>query len=176
MLQGCERKLLILANTYFMLSRLIELSLLQVPWNNTENKFKCPCHGSQYNSQGKVIRGPAPLVISLPLSLQFQSFSTSFVYNTISGSWHCYPLIPCKAGNKLSLEDIDWRLVGLATCCQIHLSFMLSILEDFLTTAYLSTIFMQSLALAHTDIKDDGVFFSPWTETDFRTNEKPWWN
>lgn len=27
-----------------------------------ENKFKCPCHGSQYNAQGKVIRGPAPLV------------------------------------------------------------------------------------------------------------------
>lgn len=64
-----------------------------VPWNGTENKFKCPCHGSQYNKEGKVIRGPAPL----------------------------------------------------------------------------------SLALAHTDIKDDGVFFSPWKETDFRTNEKPWW-
>jgi phenylpropionate dioxygenase-like ring-hydroxylating dioxygenase large terminal subunit len=27
-----------------------------------ENKFKCPCHGSQYNDEGKVIRGPAPLV------------------------------------------------------------------------------------------------------------------
>jgi cytochrome b6-f complex iron-sulfur subunit len=65
-----------------------------VPWNNTEKKFKCPCHGSQYNKEGKVIRGPAPL----------------------------------------------------------------------------------SLALAHTDIKDDGVFFSPWKETDFRTGEKPWWN
>jgi len=65
-----------------------------VPWNNAENKFKCPCHGSQYNKEGKVIRGPAPL----------------------------------------------------------------------------------SLALAHTDIKDDGVFFSPWKETDFRTGEKPWWN
>jgi len=35
---------------------------------------------------------------------------------------------------------------------------------------------VQSLALAHTDIKDDGVFFSPWKETDFRTGEKPWWN
>ena len=27
-----------------------------------ENKFKCPCHGSQYNAEGKVVRGPAPLV------------------------------------------------------------------------------------------------------------------
>ena len=25
-----------------------------VPWNAAENKFMCPCHGSQYNSQGKV--------------------------------------------------------------------------------------------------------------------------
>lgn len=65
-----------------------------VPWNTNEKKFKCPCHGSQYNAEGKVIRGPAPL----------------------------------------------------------------------------------SLALAHTEVKDDGVFFTPWTETDFRTNEKPWWN
>lgn len=33
-----------------------------VPWNNAENKFMCPCHGSQYNAEGKKIRGPAPLV------------------------------------------------------------------------------------------------------------------
>jgi Rieske Fe-S protein len=36
-----------------------------VPWNSAEKKFKCPCHGSQYNRDGKVVRGPAPL--SLPL-------------------------------------------------------------------------------------------------------------
>lgn len=30
--------------------------------HQAENKFKCPCHGSQYNDEGKVIRGPAPLV------------------------------------------------------------------------------------------------------------------
>ena len=29
-----------------------------------ENKFKCPCHGSQYNREGKKVRGPAPLVSS----------------------------------------------------------------------------------------------------------------
>merc|ERR1711998_371345 len=32
-----------------------------VPWNKAENKFMCPCHGSQYNKEGKVVRGPAPL-------------------------------------------------------------------------------------------------------------------
>eukprot|EP00199_Chlamydomonas_sp_CCMP681_P006018 CAMPEP_0119101368 /NCGR_PEP_ID=MMETSP1180-20130426/442_1 /TAXON_ID=3052 ORGANISM="Chlamydomonas cf sp, Strain CCMP681" /NCGR_SAMPLE_ID=MMETSP1180 /ASSEMBLY_ACC=CAM_ASM_000741 /LENGTH=208 /DNA_ID=CAMNT_0007085483 /DNA_START=28 /DNA_END=654 /DNA_ORIENTATION=+ len=66
-----------------------------VPWVAAENKFKCPCHGSQYNFQGKVVRGPAPL----------------------------------------------------------------------------------SLALAHADANaTDVVFFSKWTETDFRDNTEPWWH
>lgn len=64
-----------------------------VPWNVAENKFMCPCHGSQYNSEGKVVRGPAPL----------------------------------------------------------------------------------SLALVHAEVNDDKVQFVPWTETDFRTDEAPWW-
>jgi cytochrome b6-f complex iron-sulfur subunit len=65
-----------------------------VPWNAGEDKFMCPCHGSQYDAAGKVVRGPAPL----------------------------------------------------------------------------------SLALVHADVsEDDKVVFTPWTETDFRTNEKPWW-
>ena len=57
------------------------------------NKFKCPCHGSQYDHTGKVVRGPAPL----------------------------------------------------------------------------------SLALVHAAVAEDKVSFTPWTETDFRTGEKPWW-
>lgn len=65
-----------------------------VPWNASENKFMCPCHGSQYNSEGKVVRGPAPL----------------------------------------------------------------------------------SLALVHATPTEDGkVAFTQWTETDFRTQEEPWW-
>lgn len=65
-----------------------------VPWNVAENKFKCPCHGSQYDHTGKVVRGPAPL----------------------------------------------------------------------------------SLALVHAAVQDDKVVFTPWTETDFRTGEEPWWS
>jgi cytochrome b6-f complex iron-sulfur subunit len=66
-----------------------------VPWNASENKFICPCHGSQYNATGKVVRGPAPL----------------------------------------------------------------------------------SLALAHAEVtEDDTVALTPWTETDFRTGEAPWWS
>lgn len=64
-----------------------------VPWNANENKFMCPCHGSQYNSEGKVVRGPAPL----------------------------------------------------------------------------------SLALVHANVEENKVSFTPWTETDFRTGEDPWW-
>lgn len=65
-----------------------------VPWNASENKFICPCHGSQYNNQGKVVRGPAPL----------------------------------------------------------------------------------SLALVHAGVNDAGkIAFTPWTETDFRTGDEPWW-
>merc|ERR1719454_395818 len=34
-------------------------------YNKAENKFMCPCHGSQYNKEGKVVRGPAPLSLAL---------------------------------------------------------------------------------------------------------------
>lgn len=64
-----------------------------VPWNASENKFMCPCHGSQYNADGKVVRGPAPL----------------------------------------------------------------------------------SLAIVHSAVADNKISFTPWTETDFRTGEDPWW-
>jgi len=65
-----------------------------VPWNANSGKFMCPCHGSQYDATGKVVRGPAPL----------------------------------------------------------------------------------SLALAHADVtEDEDVVLTNWTETDFRTGDKPWW-
>ncbi|KAL3944962.1 MAG: hypothetical protein SGBAC_000938 [Bacillariaceae sp.] len=66
-----------------------------VPWSAAQNKFMCPCHGSQYAPTGAVVRGPAPL----------------------------------------------------------------------------------PLALAHCDTAEDGkITFSPWTEEDFRTGGKGWWN
>jgi len=66
-----------------------------VPWSAANNKFMCPCHGSQYAPDGHVVRGPAPL----------------------------------------------------------------------------------PLALAHAEVQEDGkIYFAPWTEEDFRTGGKGWWN
>jgi cytochrome b6-f complex iron-sulfur subunit len=64
-----------------------------VPWNAAADKYMCPCHGSQYDNTGKVVRGPAPL----------------------------------------------------------------------------------SLALVHATVENDKISFTPWTETDFRTGEDPYW-
>jgi len=66
-----------------------------VPWSAANNKFMCPCHGSQYAPTGAVVRGPAPL----------------------------------------------------------------------------------PLALAHIEIAEDTgtILFNTWSETDFRTEKKPWW-
>ncbi len=49
-----------------------------VPWNVAENKFKCPCHGSQYDSTGKVVRGPAPLSLALVHATVMEDDKLSF--------------------------------------------------------------------------------------------------
>ncbi len=36
-----------------------------VPWSAAAGKFICPCHGSQYDAAGMVVRGPAPLSLAL---------------------------------------------------------------------------------------------------------------
>ncbi|OCR02792.1 (2Fe-2S)-binding protein [Oscillatoriales cyanobacterium USR001] len=36
-----------------------------VEWKTERSRFECPCHGSQYDAQGRVIKGPAKR--SLPL-------------------------------------------------------------------------------------------------------------
>eukprot|EP00440_Ansanella_granifera_P018437 gb/GFBE01020022.1/.p1 GENE.gb/GFBE01020022.1/~~gb/GFBE01020022.1/.p1 ORF type:complete len:225 (+),score=55.25 gb/GFBE01020022.1/:1-675(+) len=36
-----------------------------VPWVKSANQFQCPCHGSRYDENGKVVRGPAPLSLAL---------------------------------------------------------------------------------------------------------------
>jgi cytochrome b6-f complex iron-sulfur subunit len=33
----------------------------------------------------------------------------------------------------------------------------------------------RSLALSHANVENDKIVLTAWTETDFRTNEEPWW-
>lgn len=35
------------------------------PWNEINQEFQCPCHGSRYSADGSVLRGPAPLPLKL---------------------------------------------------------------------------------------------------------------
>jgi cytochrome b6-f complex iron-sulfur subunit len=35
------------------------------PWNPNDSQFQCPCHGSRYDPDGRVVRGPAPLPLKL---------------------------------------------------------------------------------------------------------------
>jgi cytochrome b6-f complex iron-sulfur subunit len=39
-------------------------------WKPSENKFKCPCHGSGYTSEGINFEGPAPRHVELDASGQ----------------------------------------------------------------------------------------------------------
>lgn len=35
------------------------------PWNPVDEQFQCPCHGSRYTPDGRVVRGPAALPLKL---------------------------------------------------------------------------------------------------------------
>ncbi len=40
-------------------------------WDGGEKKFKCPCHGSEFDSDGRVVGGPAPRPLDrLPVKIE----------------------------------------------------------------------------------------------------------
>jgi len=54
-----------------------------VPWSAANNKFMCPCHGSQYAPTGAVVRGPAPLPLALA-HLEVDPAKGTILFNTWS--------------------------------------------------------------------------------------------
>jgi menaquinol-cytochrome c reductase iron-sulfur subunit len=40
-------------------------------WDDADKKFKCPCHGSMFDTEGKVVGGPAPRPLDrLPVKIE----------------------------------------------------------------------------------------------------------
>jgi len=46
-------------NSFKALSRVCTHQACTVSWNNSSSKFVCPCHGSLFDKNGGVLRGPA---------------------------------------------------------------------------------------------------------------------
>ncbi|KAJ8598940.1 hypothetical protein CTAYLR_009639 [Chrysophaeum taylorii] len=50
---------------YALRAECTHLGCLVGPWDSARNRFVCPCHGSEYDRTGKVLRGPAPQSLKL---------------------------------------------------------------------------------------------------------------
>ncbi|WP_066380841.1 MULTISPECIES: cytochrome b6-f complex iron-sulfur subunit [unclassified Anabaena] len=46
------------------------------PWNSVDEQFQCPCHGSRYDAQGSVQRGPA----NRPLKLVHVEVKENYIW------------------------------------------------------------------------------------------------
>ncbi|MDZ7292860.1 MAG: ubiquinol-cytochrome c reductase iron-sulfur subunit [candidate division KSB1 bacterium] len=51
-------------STFKTLSRICTHQGCTVNWQPANNRFECPCHGSRYDQDGNVQRGPAPRSLS----------------------------------------------------------------------------------------------------------------
>ena len=66
-------------------------------WVQSENKFKCPCHGSGYDTEGVNFEGPAPRPMDrakLFLDAQGQ------IVVDVSQLYQCAPGAPCNFDNR----------------------------------------------------------------------------
>ncbi len=57
-----DRRLFVIRqeNTFHVISAICTHLGCTVQWRGQAHEFACPCHGSLYNAEGKVIGGPAP--------------------------------------------------------------------------------------------------------------------
>ncbi len=52
-----------------------------VPWVPSENKFHCPCHGSEFAADGSLLRGPAKRGMdTLPIKVENGKLETLYEY------------------------------------------------------------------------------------------------
>ncbi len=55
-----------------------------VPWNESEDEWHCPCHGSVYDRHGNRIAGPAPRAMDLmPITIEGQNLVVNTNPDTI---------------------------------------------------------------------------------------------
>jgi phenylpropionate dioxygenase-like ring-hydroxylating dioxygenase large terminal subunit len=79
-----------------------------VPFNQAEKKFICPCHGSQYNDQGRVVRGPAPLVSKLENLITWQTSLAAGFLTKKHNHHSCFLWF-------VSWACLDWTYIRLST-------------------------------------------------------------
>lgn len=158
-----------------------------VPWNKAENKFKCPCHGSQYDANGMKIRGPAPLVRAAGQKsggAEGGGGATLVLRTAALAQWRAYMMggiaaVQVKQPLRIRLPPHGLQSTQLAAFYAV-LSLDVPSIAAPLTPppprCPRLPLSPQSLPLAHMNLSDSGVVtFTTWTETDFRTGEAPWW-
>lgn len=72
-------------------------------WNTQENKFLCPCHGSQFQLDGEYIRGPAPRSLD------------RFVLQVVDGSGNVLSETDATTGDPIPVPDNPDALIRVDT-------------------------------------------------------------
>ena len=72
-------------------------------WNEAENKFKCPCHGSGFDTEGLNFEGPAPKPL---LRVFVDTDAEGQIVVDTSTLYQCPPGAPCNFGEDGSFITI----------------------------------------------------------------------
>jgi len=72
-------------------------------WNTQENKFICPCHGSQFEKSGEYIYGPAPRSLD------------RFVVEIVSPEGEVLAATDPETGDPLQVPDVPDAIVRVDT-------------------------------------------------------------
>ncbi|MEE8348267.1 MAG: Rieske 2Fe-2S domain-containing protein [Acidobacteriota bacterium] len=72
-------------------------------WVESENKFKCPCHGSGYDTEGYNFEGPAPRPLD---RAKVELDAEGQIVVDTSTLYQCPPGAPCKFGEDGSFITV----------------------------------------------------------------------